>query len=357
MLKMLNGLNGRGCVLLLCLAQSACSDDPDSEQVVDGSGDATSDGSGDATGDTTIEGSGDTTDGSGDTSDAALALRVSPNPLLLRVGESPQLTISVVGADGIERQAAEGTFTIALPTDLFDEAGAALRTGKGELTVAAAGREARIPVIIGPDLFALGGSTDSIHELFEGSGQVDAGEAAGNLPTRARRIGDELFVVASGDVFGDTTPTSLRKLSLASGSWTPAPVTLDGNGGYDLVGRDGATLWLIGHNNTLSILRKGDLVIESALDLAAAFPNRAIALESGGTGLVDQGLLVVADPGLRPDYSYDAGALFLLDNALGLPVDALPETAELDPLLLDDACRCLRVRALCIACCGRQAPR
>ena len=339
MLKMLNGLNGRGCVLLLCLAQSACSDDPDSEQVVDGSGDATSDGSGDATGDTIIEGSGDTTDGSGDTSDAALALRVSPNPLLLRVGESPQLTISVVGADGIERQAAEGEFTVTLPGDLFDEAGAALRTGKGEVTVAAAGREARIPVIIGPDLFALGGSTDSIHELFEGSGQVDAGEAAGNLPTRARRIGDELFVVASGDVFGDTTPTSLRKLSLATGSWTPAPVTLDGNGGYDLVGRDGTTLWLIGHNNTLSILRKADLVIESALDLAGAFPNRAIALESGGTGLVDQGLLVVADPGLRADYTYEPAALFLIDNALGAPVDALPETAELDPLLLDDACR------------------
>ena len=340
MLKMLNGLNGRGVILLLCLAQSACSDDPDSEQVVDGSGDATSDGSGDATGDTATEGSGDTTaDGSGDTSDAALALRVSPNPLLLRVGESPQLTISVVGADGIARQAAEGDFTVTLSDDLFDQAGAALRTGKGELTVAAAGREARIPVIIGPDLFALGGSTDSIHELFEGSGQVDAGEAAGNLPTRARRIGDELFVVASGDVFGDTTPTSLRKLSLATGTWTPAPVTLDGNGGYDLVGRDGATLWLVGHNNTLSILRKSDLTIESTLDFAAAFPNRAIALESGGTGLVDQGLLVVADPGLRPDYSYDAGALFLLDNALGLPVDALPETAEFDPLLLDDACR------------------
>lgn len=339
MLKMLNGLNGRGFVLLLCLAQSACSDDPDSEQVVDGSGDATSDGSGDATGDTTTEGSGDTTDGSGDTPDAALALRVSPNPLFLRVGESPQLTISVVGADGIEQPAAEGDFTVTLPGDLFDQAGAALRTGKGEVAVAAAGREARIPVIIGPDLFALGGSTDSIHELFEGSGQVDAGEAAGNLPTRARRIGDELFVVASGDVFGDTTPTSLRKLSLATGSWTPAPVTLDGNGGYDLVGRDGATLWLIGHNNTLSILRKADLVIESAVDLAAAFPNRAIALESGGTGLVDQGLLIVADPGLRSDYTYEPAALFLLDNALGAPVDALLETAELDPLLLDGACR------------------
>jgi hypothetical protein len=255
------------------------------------------------------------------------------------VGELPALTISVVGADGIERQAAEGEFTVTLPGDLFDEAGAALRTGKGEVTVAAAGREARIPVIIGPDLFAVGGSTDSIHELFEGSGQVDAGEAAGNLPTRARRFGDELFVVASGDVFGDTAPTSLRKLSLETGSWTPAPVTLDGNGGYDLVGRDAATLWLVGHNNTLSILRKADLTIASSVDLAAAYPNRAIGLESGGTGIVDQGLLMVADPGLRSDFSYEPGALFLLDNDLGQPVDATPETPEVDPLLLDDACR------------------
>ena len=340
MLKMLNRFGPKCGLLLLCLAQSACSDDPDSDQVVDGSGDATSDGSGDATGDTTTEASGDTTaDGSGDATAAALALHVTPNPLFLRVGDIPQLAISVVGADGIEQPAAAGDFTVTLPSDLFDAAGAALRTGKGELTVAAAGRSVRIPVIIGPDLFALGGSTDRIHELFEGSGQVSEGETTGNLPTRARRFGEELFVVSSGDVFGDTTPTSLRKLSLATGEWTPAPVTLNGNGGYDLVGRDGETLWLIGHNNTLSILRKADLTIEFSVELAAAFPNRAIALESGGTGLVDQGLLVVADPGLRADFSYEPAALFLLDNTLGVPVDATPETAEVDPLLLDDACR------------------
>jgi len=341
MLKMLNRLNGRGCLFLLCLAQSACSDDPDSDLIADGSGDATADGSGDTTdgsGDA-ADGSGDTTDGSGDIADAALALRVAPNPLFLRVGESPQLTISVVGADGVEQAVEAGDFTVTLPTGLFDDAGAAARTGKAELTVAAADRAVRIPVIIGPDLFAVGGSTGSFHELFEGSGQVSEGEAAGNLPTRARRFGDELFVVASGDVFGDTSPTSLRKLSLETGSWTPAPVTLDGNGGYDLVGRDASTLWLVGHNNTLSILRKADLTIASSVDLAAAYPNRAIALESGGTGLVDQGLLIVADPGLRADFSYEPAALFLLDNTLGVPVDATPETAEVDPLLLDDACR------------------
>jgi hypothetical protein len=342
MLKMLNRLNGRGCILLLCLAQSACSDDPDSDLVADGSGDATADGTGDTTdgsGDATADGTGDTTDGSGDATDAALALRVAPNPLFLRVGESPELTISVVGADGVELPVEAGEFTVTLPDGLFDNAGAALRTGKAEVTVAAAGRTVRIPVIIGPDLFALGGTTDRLHELFEGSGQVSDGEAAGNLPTRARRFGDELFVVASGDVFGDTRPTSLRKLSLTSGTWTPAPVTLDGNGGYDLVGRDAATLWLVGHNNTLSILRKADLTIEFAVDLAAAYPSRAIALESGGTGIVDQGLLVVADPGLRADFSYEPAALFLLDNTLGVPVDATPETAEVDPLLLDDGCR------------------
>ena len=333
-------------MLLLGLALGACTSDPDGDVAPNGSGDgdAGGDGSGSGSGfegsgsGSGFEGSGSEGSGS-EGSGQPLALRVTPNPLFLQVGEQVDLSATLIDAAGVPQTLTGADLAVTLPTPLFDAEGRAARTGKGAISVSAAGRTVEVAVMIGPDLFALGGNTDRIHGLFDGSGAVEVGETVGNLPTRARRIDDEIYVVSSGDVFGDTAPTSLRKLTLATGEWTPAPVTLDGNGGYDIVGRDGTTLWLIGHNNALAVLRRVDLTIERTVDVAAAFAGRAISLESGGTGLVDEGLLIVADPGLRPDFSYEPGALLLFDNATGLPVDADTTTVVLEPLLLDDGCR------------------
>lgn len=331
-------------LLLSLLVTAACASDPDGDTTADaasdtGSGDAAgstdggSDAEADSSGISDTDGSG-SPDGSGD---VALALRVTPNPVAVPLGSPVALEISVIGPDGTAHPAEAAE--LAYPEGLFDADGVAIRSGRGTLTVAAEGRSVEVSVVTGADLFALGGNTDRIHEVADGSGDLEAGIETGHLPTRARRLGDQLFVVSSGDVFGDTAPTSLRRLDLSTGSWTAAPLSLNGNGGYDIVERDGSTAWLIGHANTVSIIDRTSLEVSFSADLAAAYPSRSIALESGGTAIVDEGLLLVADPGLRADFSYDPGALLLLDNALGVPVDATPDTPDLDVLLLDDGCR------------------
>lgn len=330
-------------ILLSLLLATACADDPDGDTPFDPSddtGSGSADTAGDASADASDDSSGSSEQDTGDqdgSGDAARALRVGPDPVAVPLGQSVSLSVTVIGADGSERPA--DAVEISYPEGLFDANGLAIRSGRGALTVTAAGRSVEVSVVTGADLFALGGTTNRVHEVGDGSGELEPGTETGQFPTRARRIGSQLFVVSSGDVFGDTAPTSLRRLDLTTGSWTAAPLSLDGNGGYDIVERDGSTAWLVGHRNTVSIVDRSTLALSFSVDLAAAYPNRAIALESGGSALVDEGLLIVTDPGLRSDFSYEPGALLLLDNALGVPVDALPDTAEVDPLLLDDACR------------------
>jgi hypothetical protein len=273
---------------------------------------------------------------------AADTLRIEaiPSSWRLDVGEQLRLDVHVLEADGTRRPVASPRIELPGGPGVLDAALVGSTPGLARVRVTVEGRSVEVPVRVGPDVWIAGGAAAGLYPVDAETGLESRFDSVGGYVARVRRVGSRLVVVSSGDVFGGSEPSRLSVVDLDGGGTVSQASGLlgDGQGAYDFAQVTDAAGWVIGHRGGIVPVDLDALTAGALVDVASQFPAISVKLDSGGAGLVLGDTLVVANPGLRPDFSYEPGALLLLDAATGSAIDANASEPGINPLRLPDGC-------------------